>query len=71
MDRFAFLFTSLLQVDGPSDLLVLNPATGESLVHHQLCCNTRYKTTWDTLYAKTLDVCAKALALGMPPAPNM
>ncbi len=56
VDGFANLCSSLEKLDhfDPSALLVLDPATGESLEHCQLRCGPRYKATWDTSYANEL-----------------
>jgi hypothetical protein len=61
---FAFLFTSLLQVDVQFTLSVLDPVTGESLEHCQLCCNPRYKTRWDTLYTNELGCLCQGICSG-------
>ncbi len=43
-----------MQVNGPSALAVLDPATGKFLEHCQLRRDPHYKTTWDTSYANKL-----------------
>ncbi len=65
--KFASLCTSLLQVDDPSALSVLNPSTGELLQHCQLRHDPHYKTTWDTLYANELGCLCQGIGSGDAP----
>ncbi len=51
---FAYHCAALEKVDSPSALSILDPTTGDFLEHRQLCCDPRYKTTWDTSYANKL-----------------
>jgi hypothetical protein len=49
-DGFANLCSSLAKIDhfNPSAFSILDPVTGELIEHRQLCCDPRYKATWDT-----------------------
>jgi hypothetical protein len=64
--KFASLCTSLLQIDDPLALSVLDPSTGELLQNCQLSCNPHYKTTWDTLYANELGRLCQGIGSGDP-----
>jgi hypothetical protein len=68
VDSFAYLCASLLQVDGPSALLILDPTTGEFLEHHQLHCDPHFKATWDTLYANELGCLCPGIGSGDAPS---
>ncbi len=65
---FAYLCAVLEKVDSPSALSVLDPTTGDFLEHHQLCCDPRYKTMWDTSYANELGRLCQGIGSG--PTPN-
>ena len=69
VEGFAFLCESLMLEDGPSllALSVLDPATGNFLNHCQLCCNPRYKATWDTSYANELGHLCQGIGAGSTP----
>jgi hypothetical protein len=54
VNGFANLCKSIDNLDIPSALSVLDPATGEFLQHCQLCWDPCYKSKWDTSYANKL-----------------
>jgi hypothetical protein len=64
VDGFAYLSKALTKVDCPAALSVLDPATGKFLKHRQLCCDPRYKTTWDTSYANKLGRLCQGIGTG-------
>jgi hypothetical protein len=63
-DGFAYLCQALTQVSGLEALLVLDPSTGKFLEHRQLCCDPRYKATWDTSYANELGRLCQGIGTG-------
>jgi hypothetical protein len=55
-------------MSGLQALLVLDPSTGKFLEHCQLCCDPRYKATWDMSDANKLGRLCQGI--GMGPSPN-
>jgi hypothetical protein len=54
IDDLAYLYQALTLVGGPEAMLVLDPYTIKFLEHFQLCCDSRYKATWNMTYANEL-----------------
>jgi hypothetical protein len=65
--HFTALCSALLHQDNPLALSVLDPTTGNMLEHHQLQCDPRNKTTWNTLYANELGCLCQGIDSGKSP----
>ncbi len=46
---------------------MLDPASGELLKHCQLCCDPRFKATWDSSYANELGRLCQGICTGTKP----